>query len=77
MANVIHHSKNKGCTIFLNEEEKEQIRALLGSISIDDKSLDDLWKKIVPGCEGKFYAIDKRTEFGVALTIIKNNKGLK
>ena len=71
MANVIHHSKNKGCSIFLNEEEKEQIRALLGSLSVYDKSLNDLWEKIVPGCSGKFQAIDKRTGFGVSLSIIK------
>ena len=71
MAKVIHHSKNKGCTIFLNEEEKEQIRALLGSISVEDESLKDLWNKIVPGCEGKFDAIDKRTGFSAILTIIK------
>ena len=71
MANVIHHSKNKGCSIFLNEEEKEQIRALLGSLSASDKALNDLWNKIVPGCKGKFLAIEKRTGFGVALTIIK------
>ena len=71
MAKVIHHSKNKGCSIFLNEEEKEQIRALLGSISANDKSLNDLWNKIVPGCSGKFLAIEKRTGFCVALSIIK------
>ena len=71
MANVIHHSKNKGCSIFLNEEEKEQIRALLGSLSASDKALNDLWNKIIPGCKGEFLAIEKRTGFGVALTIIK------
>ena len=71
MANVIHHSKSKGCSIFLNEEEKEQIRALLGLLSVDDKSLKDLWKKIVPGCSGKFRAIDPRTGFSACLSIIK------
>lgn len=71
MANVIHHSKNKGCTIFLNEEEKEQIRAVLGSIRVADNSLNDLWNKLVPGCSGKFLAIDHRTGFSVCLSIIK------
>ena len=71
MANVIHHSKNTDCTIFLNEEEKEQLRAVLGAISVYDESLKDLWNKIVPGCSGKFQAIDNRTGFGVTLCIIE------
>ena len=71
MANVIHHSKNKGCTIFLNEEEKEQIRAVLGSISVNDKSLNELWNKLVPGCSGEFLAIDSSTGYGACLSIIK------
>lgn len=71
MAKVIHHSKSKGCSIFLNEEEKEQLRALLGAISAKDKTLDDLWNKISPGCKGKFHAIDKRTGFFPGLTVIK------
>ena len=71
MAKVIHHSKSKGCSIFLNEEEKEQIRALLGSIGVNDKSLNDLWNNLIPGCKGKLRAIDKRTGFDVSLRIIK------
>lgn len=71
MANVIHHSKNKGCSIFLNEEEKEQIRAVLGGICVDGSELYDLYNKIVPGCSGKFLAIDPRTGFSACLSIIK------
>ena len=71
MANVIHHSKNKGCSIFLNEEEKEQIRAVLGEICVDGSKLYDLYNKIVPGCSGKFLAIDPRTGFSACLSIIK------
>lgn len=76
MAKVIHHSKNKGCSLFLNEEEKEQIRALLESVSIADKSLKDLRNKIIPGCEGKFTTIFNLTGLGVVLSVIKK-QGLK
>ena len=71
MANVIHHSRNKGCAIFLNEEEKEQIRAVLGSILVDGSGLNALFNKLVPGCSGKFLAIDPRTGFSACLSIIK------
>lgn len=71
MAKVIHHSKNKGCSIFLNEEEKEQIRAVLGSILVYGSELSDLYDKIVPGCSGEFQAIDTRTGFSACLSIIK------
>ena len=71
MANVIHHSKNKGCSIFLNEEEKEQISAVLGEICVDGSELTDMYDKIVPGCSGKFLAIDPRTGFSACLSIIK------
>ena len=71
MANVIHHSKNKGCSIFLNEEEKEQIRAVLGLLNANEKALNDLWYKLFPGCSGKFQAIDNRTGFSTCLSIIK------
>lgn len=71
MANVIHHSKNKGCSIFLNEEEKEQIRAVLGEICVDSSELYDLHNKIVTGCSGKFRVIDTRTGFSACLSIIK------
>lgn len=74
MAKVKHH-KNNGVTIHLNEDEKEGLRALLGTMNIADNLLEDLWNKILIGCKGKYTVLDVRTQQPVIVALF--NKKLR
>ena len=62
--------KNKGCALFLNEKEKEYIRALLGAVKVDDPILKPIYDRLCDISEYEYKAVNTCPEpFMAALSI--------
>ena len=63
--------KNKGCALFLNEKEKEYIRALLGAVEVDDPILRTLYDRLCDISEYEYEAVNICPEPFIAVLSFK------